>query len=203
MVWPLSLSLATTHKISVDFSSWSYLDVSVQTVPLIYLSFSVYDAWTLLHADCSIRISVLQRSLTATHSFSQLTTSFFGSWCQGIRPALLSALPFASYRSWVLSNLLWLFFSCVFDIWNFSVSPHFAFLLCFLFYSVFKLPSISFLKRIYFNKYFFKHQTILFVNMFCIYSNLFFLNPWFEFLYSFGGHKWTRTTDLTLIRRAL
>ena len=36
-VWPLSLSLATTHKISVDFSSSPYLDVSVQEVPLIYL----------------------------------------------------------------------------------------------------------------------------------------------------------------------
>ena len=36
-VWPLSLSLATTYKISVDFSSSPYLDVSVQEVPLIYL----------------------------------------------------------------------------------------------------------------------------------------------------------------------
>ena len=32
-VWPLSLSLATTHKISVDFSSSAYLDVSVRRVP--------------------------------------------------------------------------------------------------------------------------------------------------------------------------
>ena len=37
MVWPLSLSLATTQEISVDFSSSPYLDVSVQAVPLIYL----------------------------------------------------------------------------------------------------------------------------------------------------------------------
>ena len=37
MVWPLSLSLATTQKISVDFSSSPYLDVSVQAVPLVYL----------------------------------------------------------------------------------------------------------------------------------------------------------------------
>ena len=36
-VWPLPLSLATTHRISVDFSSSPYLDVSVQAVPLIYL----------------------------------------------------------------------------------------------------------------------------------------------------------------------
>ena len=37
MVWPLSLSLATTQEISVDFSSSPYLDVSVQAVPLAYL----------------------------------------------------------------------------------------------------------------------------------------------------------------------
>ena len=37
MVWPLSLSLATTREISVDFSSSSYLDVSVREVPLLNL----------------------------------------------------------------------------------------------------------------------------------------------------------------------
>ena len=34
LVWPLPRSLATTSGISVDFFSSSYLDVSVQTVPL-------------------------------------------------------------------------------------------------------------------------------------------------------------------------
>ena len=37
LVWPLSLSLATTREISVDFSSSWYLDVSVPKVPLINL----------------------------------------------------------------------------------------------------------------------------------------------------------------------
>ena len=37
LVWPLSLSLATTCEISVDFSSSGYLDVSVPRVPLINL----------------------------------------------------------------------------------------------------------------------------------------------------------------------
>ena len=37
LVWTAPLSLATTYGISVDFFSSSYLDVSVQTVPLIYL----------------------------------------------------------------------------------------------------------------------------------------------------------------------
>ena len=36
-VWPLSLSLATTHEISVDFFSSSYLDVSVRKVPSLTL----------------------------------------------------------------------------------------------------------------------------------------------------------------------
>ena len=42
-VWPPPRSLATTCGISVDVFSSSYLDVSVQTVPLAYLFDSVYD----------------------------------------------------------------------------------------------------------------------------------------------------------------
>ena len=38
LVWPASRSLATTKEISFDFFSSPYLDVSVQAVPLIYLS---------------------------------------------------------------------------------------------------------------------------------------------------------------------
>ena len=37
LVWPLPLSLATTHGISVDYSSSPYLDVSVQAVPFCNL----------------------------------------------------------------------------------------------------------------------------------------------------------------------
>ena len=36
-VWPLSLSLAATHKIDVSFSSSGYLDVSVHRVPSVWL----------------------------------------------------------------------------------------------------------------------------------------------------------------------
>ena len=53
--------------------------------------YSVYDTWTWLHVDCSIRISTDHIVLANPRSFSQLTTSFFGSWCQGILPALLLA----------------------------------------------------------------------------------------------------------------
>ena len=41
-VWPLPRSLATTCGISVDFSSSSYLDVSVQTVPYVRLFYSTH-----------------------------------------------------------------------------------------------------------------------------------------------------------------
>ena len=37
LVWPLPRSLATTDRISVDFSSSPYLDVSVRAVPPVYL----------------------------------------------------------------------------------------------------------------------------------------------------------------------
>ena len=43
-VWPPPRSLATTCGISVDVFSWSYLDVSVQTVPLVHLFDSMHDA---------------------------------------------------------------------------------------------------------------------------------------------------------------
>ena len=52
---------------------------------------SVYDVWAWPHTDCSIRISADHFVLANPRSFSQLTASFFGSWCQGILPALLLA----------------------------------------------------------------------------------------------------------------
>ena len=92
-VWPAPLSLATTQGISVDVFSSPYLDVSVQAVPLISLFCSEYDVQRSLCTDFSIRKSAGQSSLTAHRSLSQLTTSFFGSQCQGIHPALSFALP--------------------------------------------------------------------------------------------------------------
>ncbi len=92
-VWPLPRSLATTYRISVDFSSSPYLDVSVQAVPLHMLLIHIW-MHELLHADCSIRKSADQCLLTTPRCLSQLTTSFFGSQCQGIHSALFFALPF-------------------------------------------------------------------------------------------------------------
>ena len=47
-VWPLPRSLATTYGISVDVSSSSYLDVSVQTVPRVHLFDSMHATGVLL-----------------------------------------------------------------------------------------------------------------------------------------------------------
>ena len=89
-VWPLPRSLATTCGISVDFFSSPYLDVSVQAVPLIYLWIQ-YMMYGLLHTDFSIRKSADQWIFAPPRSLSQLITSFVGSQCQGIRPALFLA----------------------------------------------------------------------------------------------------------------
>ena len=48
LVWPSPRSLATTYGISVDVSSSSYLDVSVQTVPFVHLFDSMHDTGVLL-----------------------------------------------------------------------------------------------------------------------------------------------------------
>ena len=62
--------------------------------------YSVYDTWTWLHVDCSIRTSTDHIVLANPRSFSQLTTSFFGSWCQVILPTLFIAWP-TWFGSWI------------------------------------------------------------------------------------------------------
>src|SRR5574344_1277002 len=89
-VWPLPRSLATTCGISVDLFSSPYLDVSVQAVPLIHLLIQCM-IHELLHVDFSIRKSADQWIFAPPRSLSQLITSFVGSQCQGIRPALFLA----------------------------------------------------------------------------------------------------------------
>ena len=89
-VWALPISLAATLGIDVSFSSSGYLDVSVHRVPSITLWIHV-NVTRLLVPGFPIRTSMDQCLLTAPHGFSQLTASFFGSWCQGILPVLLLA----------------------------------------------------------------------------------------------------------------
>ena len=113
---------------------------------------SVYDTMFYI-VDCSIRKSTDQCLLATTRSFSQLTASFFGSQCQGIRPALFIALPFAlcSEFSWIVNSI-----HCSFlpdNLFSYRlklVVSSFA-LLTFL-YSVFKF--LFFTLKVNFNSYF-------------------------------------------------
>ena len=78
-VWPLPISLAATLRISVDFFSSAYLDVSVQRVSPHIPMYSVYVTGLLLPVGSPIRISVDQYLFAVPHSFSQLVTSFVAS----------------------------------------------------------------------------------------------------------------------------
>ena len=91
LIWPLSLSLATTRKISVDFFSSAYLDVSVRRVPSVYLCIQ-YTVTVLDNSKVSpFGYPRLLRLFAAHRGFSQLITSFFGSRCQGIPLVLFLA----------------------------------------------------------------------------------------------------------------
>ena len=77
LVWPLPRSLATTSGISVDFSSSSYLDVSVQTVPHVRLFYSTHvDRFFIcrvspfgnLRIDAYVPLPVAYRSLSRPSS---------------------------------------------------------------------------------------------------------------------------------------
>ena len=102
-VWPLPLSLATTHGISFDFFSWGYLDVSVHPVSRLHPMNSHADnqAFTLIgfpHSDirgswdiCSsprlfAAYRVLRRLSVPRHSPCALSNLTFARRCR---------LPFA------------------------------------------------------------------------------------------------------------
>ena len=91
LVWANPRSLATTSGISIDFFSWRYLDVSVPSVRLIHLCIQC-----MMTGYESRRVSPfghlrIKACLAAPRSFSQLTTSFIASRCQGIHRAPLIA----------------------------------------------------------------------------------------------------------------
>ena len=92
-VWPLPVSLAATSGISVDFSSSAYLDVSVQRVYLHMTIWFIIQYWSIAPVGFPIRKSTDRWIFAPPRGLSQLVTSFFGSWCQGIRRMLLLAWP--------------------------------------------------------------------------------------------------------------
>ena len=88
-VWPLSLSLATTRKISVDFFSSAYLDVSVRRVPSVTLCIHV--TVILTYEVSPFGNPRILRLFAPPRGLSQLVTSFVGSRCQGIPLVLFLA----------------------------------------------------------------------------------------------------------------
>ena len=74
------------------FFSSGYLDVSVPRVPLLHTIYSYADTSALPEVSFLIRKSTGQSLFAAHRSLSQLVTSFFGAWCQGIHPMPLLAL---------------------------------------------------------------------------------------------------------------
>ena len=61
--------------------------------------YSLYDDCVLPQPGCPIQISAGQWLFAPLRSFSQLITSFVGSWCQGILHML--------FLTWPLFSLLW------------------------------------------------------------------------------------------------
>ena len=91
LVWANPRSLAATDGISIDFFSYRYLDVSVPCVRLIHLCIQC-----MMTGHNPRRVSPfghlrIKACLAAPRSFSQLTTSFIASRCQGIHRAPLVA----------------------------------------------------------------------------------------------------------------
>ena len=105
LVWPVSLSLAATQKISFDFSSSPYLDVSVQAVFLRIPMYSVYDDRRWIRPGSPIQKSTGRRLFAPIRGLSQLITSFFGSWCQGILHVLFLTWPLC-FKSFFSLELL-------------------------------------------------------------------------------------------------
>ena len=114
---------------------------SSRRLPSITYGFS-YGYLSSSQAGFPIRISPDRRLFAPPRSFSQLITSFIGSQCQGIHPALLFAWPFVKL-SWMCSVKLKTRFSV--EIWLSYFTTYLDIRLLFSFlYSVFKVQCLSF-----------------------------------------------------------
>ena len=164
--------------------------------------------YLILHQVCShIRKSAGRCLFTAHRSLSQLVTSFIGSWCQGIHLTLFFAWTYIWFSNQISFELLE-FRKQI----RFLLVTHWKSFLC----SFRNLESFFHLavKLYFFTLYwkdlsnlFFKIKSVLFLSVrFTLQYTLF----GFQWTYSFvkplcftGRPGWTRTIDLTLIRRAL
>ena len=189
-VWPLPRSLATTCGISVDFFSSPYLDVSVQAVP---------------HAHLWIQCTLTElHSAGFPHSDTHGSMPAFGSpWlfadCCVLRRLLVPRHSPCALCSLTINHALAFAFACeslgslgcfstiifcVVHVISHMVTLSLPFCLLYL-CSVFKV----------------QFRALLRVTL-CLMAYVFLvISP--SLLSQLGGLKWTRTTDLTLIRRAL
>ena len=153
------------------------------------------------HEGFPIRKSTDRSLYTAPRGLSQLVTSFIGSWCQGIHFMLLLAWTF-------LSNVLHVLFSCL----SFANNWFQLLFVYTLFSTLDALTSsahcsnyqllIGKTNGLCLSTRFNINQSQLSVR-FTIYSYSVFNEHFLHPVWNAGGLKWTRTTDLTLIRRAL
>ncbi len=91
LVWANPRSLAATSRISIDFFSYRYLDVSVPCVRLIHLCIQCKMTGYEPRRVSPFGNLRVKACLAAYRSLSQLTTSFIASRCQGIHHAPLVA----------------------------------------------------------------------------------------------------------------
>ena len=180
---------------------------------------------------CPIRISMDQSLFAAPHSFSQLVASFIGSWCQGIHPMLFFAWISSKHKPFGLClwfSFLWIawvsskqisvrIISDSLHLKRFSSSPvlnlsppelSFECSWKLYFYPNLERLNLSCSRRIFRCSW----NNINFVLFICsFYSSIYFIRFSMNISRSFelthfrvlSGPKWTRTTDLALIRRAL
>ena len=208
LVWPLPRSLATTSGISVDFSSSPYLDVSVQAVPHLRLFDSTQVDRVLLcrvspfghlRINGHLHLPEAYRSLSRPSSAPDAKAFPLRSFALD----LIFLLPgrsrsgsqaFELCRLRVLRNCLCYPFEKFHKSFLFpSVACSSYLVTLFSFQGAFP---VSFETRS-------KH-----LNFKCLYptskfSVMKFPWPTFFFQKKVGGPKWTRTTDLTIISRAL
>ena len=180
-VWPLPRSLATTGGISVDVFSSSYLDVSVQTVPLLYLFDSVQD--NILFGYCvptfgNLRVNAYLQLTAAYRSLSR-PSSAPDAKASSLRPLSLELLV----QTRELCKSFRIFRNRIFTL--FLGFPQLRFFLCCLACACYNLL-FSFQGAVELQK-----------------LTASFDPEQHSQLRRAGGPKWTRTTDLTIISRTL
>ena len=157
------------------------------------------------HEGFPIRKSADRCLFTAPRSLSQLVTSFFGSWCQGIHLMLLVAWTSLSYITVCsLFELSEFHFTNIVLVtqWKGFILPYASFLL--------NLPPCDFSLRwncsylpkfgkTLNNSYLMSSVSVRFNSFLSLFDFQWTLST----LSRLGRSGWTRTIDLTLIRRAL